>query len=760
MKIYLDKKFLQDISSGEQELLISDEQKEEMERIEGMISQDIRFCSLVTGYRGTGKSSFVHYILKKYMDEKCEKEDEEKKKIVVITYNAAKYKNYETFLRRFVRELYFHMKENNSASEQLGKMYVQTFFDIKTTYRNRHLKSNTNLKEKEKKIVLNNNIDVSFVINFICKMFILLFPIGFAWKSLNKILYKIIFTGIWLGCTYIRTNLEKNLEKKNIEKASTQKSDEQTEVAETFYDEEISEYYIFDELKNINQKDINLIFVLDELDKVKNEELDAIFNDLKPLFLSCKCNFILIAGRNMDKYLFESKKNIDSIAESIFTNRVYVPLSTFQEMMDFAECFFEGKKSEEGKKEFYSNENMQYYFKHKIFKSKGVKRTFINSILSDLKWDNKNYPYIEISENDVSEELKILFDIFCKMEETICQEYTGPKRDELLQNIYYWIEKIKENRYRIFQKIDIVGDEEEIVKKSVYSNVAEQMNLLYAFLDLMVDEKILQKDKEKETFKWKSDIAIKEVKNQDGKEKNIKESDIEYVEMFQKQRDEINNIIYRFSEYNEKIEKGSNIDFSGYRNLLNEMLAKIDESMNLQDKRNLFNIPEVYTNGDEDIAVEDIKKYSRNMSAQRGILVEKLMYFTVEKKLGKGIVKLEEYNNSYYGRFDIIFENNSKIVFFEIKYYKDYTKMIHSSLLLKLRGMIDKYIDSYDIKKYKLKLVVFTNFVDEAGLDKFNDKAKKMLNRLDETAYMDIVLVPFNTFEMFSKQLDEALKIE
>lgn len=151
MKIYLDKKFLQDISSGEQELLISDEQKEEMERIEGMISQDIRFCSLVTGYRGTGKSSFVHYILKKYMDEKCEKEDEEKKKIVVITYNAAKYKNYETFLRRFVRELYFHMKENNSASEQLGKMYVQTFFDIKTTYRNRHLKSNTNLKEKEKK---------------------------------------------------------------------------------------------------------------------------------------------------------------------------------------------------------------------------------------------------------------------------------------------------------------------------------------------------------------------------------------------------------------------------------------------------------------------------------------------------------------------------------------------------------------------------------------------------------------------------------
>lgn len=134
MKIYLDKKFLQDISSGEQELLISDEQKEEMERIEGMISQDIRFCSLVTGYRGTGKSSFVHYILKKYMDEKCEKEDEEKKKIVVITYNAAKYKNYETFLRRFVRELYFHMNQTQFPETPptllllLPELYLTSFY--------------------------------------------------------------------------------------------------------------------------------------------------------------------------------------------------------------------------------------------------------------------------------------------------------------------------------------------------------------------------------------------------------------------------------------------------------------------------------------------------------------------------------------------------------------------------------------------------------------------------------------------------------
>lgn len=35
-----------------------------------------------------------------------------------------------------------------------------------------------------------------------------------------------------------------------------------------------------------------------------------------------------------------------------------------------------------------------------------------------------------------------------------------------------------------------------------------------------------------------------------------------------------------------------------------------------------------------------------------------------------------------------------------------------------------------------------------------------MLNRWGENVYIDIVLMPFSTFEMFSKQLNETLKIE
>mgnify|MGYP003290798616 CR=1 FL=1 len=69
------------------------------------------------------------------------------------------------------------------------------------------------------------------------------------------------------------------------------------------YDSEIAEYYVYDELQRIDEQKNNLVFVLDELDKVEDNELDMIFHDLKPLFLSGNCNFILIAGRNMEKFL-------------------------------------------------------------------------------------------------------------------------------------------------------------------------------------------------------------------------------------------------------------------------------------------------------------------------------------------------------------------------------------------------------------------------------------------------------------------------
>lgn len=764
MKIYLDKKFLQNISKGEHELLISEEQKEEMERIKGMLDQNIRFCSLVTGYRGTGKSSFVHYTLKQYKDEKNGENAKDGKKIVVISYNAAKYKNYKTFIRRFIRELYFRMKENDAASSQLQKMYFQTFFDVKEVYRNNVLRQDDHSTEKEKSTVFVSKTDVSGLLGAVLKMGVYFVPAGLILKIADKTVYGVAPAIVWIlfavFADYLTLSRERIRKRKQVKRTGIQNIDEQSGFAETLYDKEIAEYYIFDELDKICKDNINLVFVIDELDKVEDKELDKIFHDLKPLLLSCNCNFILIAGRNMDKYLFNSQKDMDSIAKTIFTNRIYIPLGTVQDMIDFGIKFVDGKNEDEKRQKFYSDRNIQYYFQQKVFESKGVKRAFIHSILSDLRWDNKENPYINVSETAAAKESMVLFTVLQKMEETICQEYTGPKRDELLQNTYCWIEEIRENKHKEFTQEDITGSEETIAENAVYSNTAEQLNLAQDLFDFMVEEEILEKSKRNEKcYKWKSKMAIREADSRNPEYEELTEIDKEYVEIFAKHWDEIGNIIYHFSAYNGIIDlskKGITYHPNDYEILLKEMLSE-DEFEDLQMSDSFINIKKLYDPGIEKGDIEEIKNYIRKMPEEKVLLAERLMRFTIGHIWGPGIIN----HSKRYQKFDIIYQRdkNDITTFFEIKYYKEYMRAIDFSSIHKMLVEISHYAAENDMKKYQLKLVVFTNSADESGIKRLKDRECDLRSFFsEEVCNIDVNLVPLNDYEVFRRQLDSVLK--
>lgn len=769
MKIYLDKKFLQNISKGEHELLISEEQKEEMERIKGMLDQNIRFCSLVTGYRGTGKSSFVHYTLKQYKDEKNGENAKDGKKIVVISYNAAKYKNYKTFIRRFIRELYFRMKENDAASSQLKKMYFQTFFDVKEVYRNNVLRQDDHSTEKEKSTVFVSKTDVSGLLGAVLKMGVYFVPAGLILKIADKTVYGVAPAIVWILfavlADYLTLSRERIRKRKQVKRTGIQNIDEQSGFAETLYDKEIAEYYIFDELDKICKDNINLVFVIDELDKVEDKELDKIFHDLKPLLLSCNCNFILIAGRNMDKYLFNSQKDTDSIAKTIFTNRIYIPLGTVQDMMDFGKQFVDGKNEDEKTQKFSSDRNIQYYFQQKVFESKGVKRAFIHSVLSDLRWDNKENPYIDVSETAAAKESMVLFSVLQKMEETICREYTGPKRDELLQNTYCWIEEIRENKHKEFTQEDITGSEETIAENAVYSNTAEKLNLVQDLFDFMVEEEILEKSKRNEKcYKWKSKMAIREADSRNPEYEELTEIDKEYVEIFAKHWDEIGNIIYHFSAYNGIIDlskKGITYHPNDYEILLKEMLSE-DEFEDLQMSDSFINIKKLYDPGIEKGDIEQIKNYIRKMPEEKVLLAERLMRFTIDHTWGPGIIN----HSKRYQKFDIIYQRdkNDITTFFEIKYYKEYMRAIDFSSIHKMLVEISHYAAENDMKKYQLKLVVFTNSADESGIKRLKDRECDLRSFFSEevcnidACNIDVNLVPLNDYEVFRRQLDSVLK--
>ena len=743
MKIYLKKNFLQEISKGEQELLITDEQQEEIERIEGMIKHNIRFCTLVTGYRGTGKSSFVHYMLKKYIQNNDYKTEEDH---LIISYNATKYKNYKTFMRRFIRELYLKMKEHGLASNQLKKMYVQTFFDVKETYQNDILRLDNNLKEKEKQQVFHRETNIKGMLLEILKMSVCFVPVEFVANSIGKcgeglavIMVCLLIYILINSITMIKKDSWKSKKEKKI---GIKNTEEQNKFAETLYDKEIAEYYIFDELDKISKNKVNLIFVLDELDKVETKELDKIFHDLKSLFLSCSCNFILIAGKNMEKYLLNAQKDIDNIAKTIFTNKIYISLSTVQDMMDFAMMFLDSSKLRKNE--------VQFYFEQKIFIAEGIKRAFINSILSDLRWDDKNRPYIEAAENLDIKESEALFNVLKNMETVICQENTGPKRDELLMDTYQWINKIKEKQHELFKKEDII--EETIDEKSIYSNEAEKMNLVQTLFEFMCKEGLLYKNGT--FYEWRFEISIKNVSNKMNNGE-ISKSNLEYVEIFQKQWEEIGNIICLFSKYNGICENNIGLVPDEYKRLLEIMVGK-EQLAILRLSESLLFFQKVYKNGIENVDIENIKQYTRNIGMKKAELLEMLMYFTIFHKQKRKDINGGE---GHRWRFDIIYQKDKKKVrFVEIKYYKDYRNMLHSDKFFELRGRVDEYIDRHQIRDWKLQIVLFTDFATEVELKKFNDRAQNMLGKLYEKDDMKLILVPLNNYKMFSEQIDSVLK--
>ena len=753
MKVYLDKNFLQNISKGEQSLLISEEQRKEVERLEGMIEQDIRFCCLVTGYRGTGKSSFINYILKKYAN--GTKTDRE---IRVISYNAAKYKNYKTFIRRFIRELYFQLEKDHLASPQLKNMYLQTFFDIKKTYKNSALRLDENLKEVEKQSELEIKGNVGKIARNVFKIIAFFIPMGLIWlfgkEKINIPFWEVVWILFFIVIKRIAVKFRNSWEQKKTKKEQTQNKSEQREVAETLYDNEIAEYYIFDELEKADREKINLIFVIDELDKVEDKELDKIFHDLKPLLLSCNCNFILIAGRNMDEYLLQSQKEMDSIAKTIFTNTIYIPLSTTSEMMKLAEQFFYDISADGKTEKFYSEKEIQTYFKRKIFDAKGIKRAFINGVMADLRWEG-NKPYVETSEaaEDKNKNIEPLFLVLQRMEELIWQDYTGPKRDELLQKTYVWIGKIKENRNQEFSQVTIAGEEKMISKEAIYSNVAEQMTLVNNLLDFMVEGNILER--KGDLFKWKSEIVVKDIDDEDMENLGNFQRNMEYVEMFQKNWDELGNIIGRFAEYNGINNKKTKLyDPDEYEKLLGTMLpGKYSFKSDLLES--LSYLQKLHRNGIEYSEINDIIKHTKTMAMQKARLIEQLIKYTIENKFEDELIITTRRRD-----FDIVNWNPNKgmTTFYEIKYYRESGKQIESSLIYELLYRMTSYAKDNNIKEYQLKIVVFINSIDEAEMERYNRRVRKMLSNFREKDYISVTLVPLNDYEMFSHQLDIVLQ--
>ncbi|PWT28775.1 ATP-binding protein [Butyrivibrio fibrisolvens] len=354
--------------------------EEDMNRIKGLIRENVSFAGVVYGYRGTGKTSFVDNVLKEFTNSR-----------VIIRFNATNYDEYPKFLKRFIRELYLavtnviksnpHQKDNLNY-KNLKNIYKHTFYNITESSSEEHIISEQLTKNISLSLesTIEKTVDIVSIFAAVMSQVVI-----FLFKNSNKINADTLKQSIIAFASVFALNVASKLVLNvGLEKNSTNgHENKSTKSEESLYDDEIAEYHVFNEIEKIsNEYGLGkIIFVLDELDKLDEDRIKKIIKELKPLILSPNVISILVAGKNYEKYLDEEQDETDSIADNIFSQKIYIPLVNGERAKEIMKSLFVTKEGT-------SFDNSEY-LDEKVVRAEGVIRNMINLILSDITWVEK-----------------------------------------------------------------------------------------------------------------------------------------------------------------------------------------------------------------------------------------------------------------------------------------------------------------------------------------------------------------------------------
>ncbi|MGC6585096.1 ATP-binding protein [Paenibacillus sp. Dod16] len=453
-------------------------------------------CFLVTGYRGSGKTSLIHQVEKKLKDQT---------NILFIYMNFSKYEKYTLILRKLIRQIYLAFSNHqqykalkNSDPEIIGQLellYKRTFNDVNHAYNDKAI------NEFETKLQIDSNFK-KLLISIACIIFA-----GFNSTfnllptHLNSLL--LLFSALWAAIEAIKLTFK-------FTKRTT-KTNEMN--IKSLYDDEIAEYHIINILKVIKKHKINIVFVFDELDKIENEdEIEQSISELKPLLLSNLANFIIVSGQKLYYKFTDSNTVDDSVLSSLFTKQIHVRLLSNN---DFRTIFSNIVIN----KDVLSQKLATAYLDSLILNSNRVLRKFINLISQDIVWENSEGKIL-INEEDEeilitdSKLLNIITSIIEKHIESL--ELSEGIKDFFISQIYKWVQKMKLYNKIYFSKEDIYNLEKDYIEKSYPYWCITQLDQIFAFLaeelkkDNLLDEMEKNIDGEKVIqYKWSENANIK-----------------------------------------------------------------------------------------------------------------------------------------------------------------------------------------------------------------------------------------------------------
>ncbi|WP_400162879.1 P-loop NTPase fold protein [Brevibacillus sp. TJ4] len=439
-------------------------------------------CILVSGYRGSGKTSFINRIGKKIL--------ESSENIVIVKLNISKFEPLSYTLRKMIRESFLAIPEeklkeirisNPLVLKQLELLFERTFSEVVDT-------SRYSVKNDVNK-TLNITINMKKLLGFIIGLILLgintkIDFLGYFTK-LNSMISDIInwaafiIVGIWATIEGIRYEYKLQKNESLLEEISRK----------TLYDDEIAEFQFLKIIKELKKTGLKFIYVLDELDKIENDaELEKMIGELKPILLSGSASFILISGQKLFYKYNHSQTIDDSVISSMFSQTIHIRLTSTPEFFDMFEIL--------SKKTNYDQEIYESYLNSLILRSNKIPRRFINLLRQDLSWekegssayievDNKKYKFYKTDSE--------LLAIINKIEESGISgsSYSDGIKDYFLTHLHIWIQRMKSYVDIYFTKEEILG-EPQILEENYSSYNKQLKGLLDILLDSIVDVGLLE----------------------------------------------------------------------------------------------------------------------------------------------------------------------------------------------------------------------------------------------------------------------------
>ena len=700
MKIYIDKTFLENVMNNKNEFYFSEELQWDAERLKQMISNEINICTIVTGYRGTGKTSFIRNLLSSV--------EEENKNVLAIHVNASTYTTYPVFLKRVIREIYLKYTEKyKEAPENIKLTYLHTFYNMTDRISSGEKEENRGTK----KWGVQCTFYLENLIQMLCKgvlgtalLYIILSPKPGPIGLLIAIL--VVMLAMVIGS--FEFSFKGGKSKENIEQK------ESATFIETLYDDEIAEYHFFHALEMIReQENKQIVFVIDELDKIeKKKELKRLFFELKPLLLSGYGNFILIAGKMMDDYLSAGIDQEDSVISSIFSSEIYIPLATVDELKVFWEHF--DKTSTETD-----------YVNSKILASKGVMRKFINEIVRDIEWEDGK-PCIEIFDDKESGYSGKMINIIKKFEKIFNENDDEKQRDRYLFHLYDWIDALEKKKTGTINVQEMLNDLDEN-ERGLYLELTNELR----------SEKHVKCDTDEKIYHW---IDTNPVAN-------------DKSELFTDDENKIISALYDAGARAERMLQcvGTYVELPDVEEFLDEL--RMPEGV-----YDVFSVglKLYYKARNSEISKDDVKQMQHladGMRGQIGMLVETMLGHVLKAKVDTSIVEVCHDSQTMLYDYAIAHrKGEDSRVLVDCRYYHKYVSGIIATMRRAIMNVYDK-----EISKEKNK-IIYVIFTDEMKAEQREYLKNHICTLFDEYEIREKSSVYIVSWDVYAEEMDALLK--